>query len=132
MLYDYMFLLLVLLILLFGMIDLKKVRERLDEYKQVCVHKHVDIDVDMILDLDEQRKQLQQDIDAKKNEQKLAGKSGDYEKAKMMKVEIQALEEQYSKLLEDLHAWNLKMPDFVHPEVPVGASEEDNVVVETW
>ncbi len=114
------------------MIDLRKIREHLEEYKQVCINKNVDIDVEMILRLDDERKVLQQDIDSKKNEQKLAGKSGDYEKAKTMKVEIQNLEEQYSVLLEELHALNLKMPDFVHPDVPVGKSEEDNVVVETW
>ncbi len=114
------------------MIDLKKVREHLEEYKQVCINKNVDIDVDNILNLDEQRKVLQQDIDAKKNEQKLAGKSGDYEKAKTMKVEIQNLEEQYTAVVEELHALNLKMPDFVHPDVPIGKSEDDNVVTETW
>lgn len=114
------------------MIDLKKVRERLDEYKQVCVNKNVKIDVDVILTLDEKRKNMQLQIDDLKNKQKLAGKSGDYEGAKAMKNEIQNLEEKYSVVVDELHNWNLQMPDFVHPDVPVGQTEEENVVVETW
>lgn len=114
------------------MIDLKKVREHIAEYKQVCKNKQIQLDVDMILQLDDQRKELQQVIDMKKNEQKLSGKSGDYEKAKQMKTEIQGLEEEYTTIVDELYHWNLQMPDFIHPDVPIWSSEEENVVVETW
>ncbi len=101
------------------MIDLKKVRDNLDEYRVVCKNKKVDIDVDLILELDDKRKKSQLTLDELRNTQKEAGKNGDYEKAKAMKEEIQNLEKSYKEDLETLNSLLLKMPDFMHPDVPV-------------
>lgn len=114
------------------MIDLKKVRDNLDEYRLVCKNKKVDLNIDEILDLEEQRKSYQLKLDEARNIQKEAGKNWDYEKAKSMKQEIQNMEEEYKTILEKLNNFVLQMPDFVHPDVPVWAWEEDNVVIANW
>ena len=41
------------------MIDIKKVRDDVQAYKQICEKRHMDIDVDAVLALDDQRKALQ-------------------------------------------------------------------------
>ena len=61
------------------MIDLKKVRDDVAGYKQICAHKGKNIDVDAILAQDDQRKELQQQIDAMKFTQKQLATNKDYE-----------------------------------------------------
>ncbi|MDD3868154.1 MAG: serine--tRNA ligase [Candidatus Absconditabacteria bacterium] len=113
------------------MIDLKKVREQLDMYKQDCMKKGSRIDVDAILSLDEERKTLQQQIDALKNQQKQLAAQQDYEGAKALKTEIQSLDEHYSELLIRLNADLLTMPGFISPKVPTGKDESENVIIKT-
>jgi seryl-tRNA synthetase len=112
------------------MIDLKKVREDIDGYKLICKNKNKNIDVDAILAKDDKRKEFQQKIDDLKHQQKELAAKQDYEAAKNLKSEIQNLEEEYKTLLPDLEKDLLAMPNTeLHPDVPVGQSEEENVVL---
>jgi seryl-tRNA synthetase len=52
------------------MIDIKKVREDVAAYKQVCKNKNKDVDVDLMLSLDDQRRDLQKRLDDMKFQQK--------------------------------------------------------------
>jgi seryl-tRNA synthetase len=61
------------------MLDLKKVRDNLDEYKQSLAKRHSDCDVDMVLSKDDERKALQQKIDDLKFQQKTLASNQDYE-----------------------------------------------------
>ena len=111
------------------MIDLKKVREDIERYKTICKNKGKNIDVDAILLLDDQRKILQLQIDTTKNHQKKLGEEKKYDEAKALKTEIQALEEQYQTIIKELDQHLLKMPNTaIHPDVPVGKDESENVV----
>ena len=112
------------------MIDLKKVREDVDGYKQICKDKNQEIDVDAILAKDDKRKESQQEIDDLKHQQKELAAKKDYDGAKNIKSEIQTLEEDYKALLPDLEKDLLTMPNTtIHPDVPVGKGEEENVVL---
>lgn len=114
------------------MIDLKKVRENIDGYKQICKNKWKNIDVDAILAKDDQRKDLQKQIDDLKFQQKKFGEEKKYDEAKALKTEIQAKEETYQIVVDDLNKDLLKMPNTaIHPNVPVGKNEEENVVTKT-
>ena len=52
------------------MLDIKKIRDNLDEYKIVIAKKKRNVDVNVLLDLDDQRKNLQKQIDDLKFQQK--------------------------------------------------------------
>ncbi len=115
------------------MIDLKKVRDDIEAYKLICQHKGKKIDVDGILAKDDQRKESQQKIDAMKFQQKELAAKKDYEGAKALKSDIQALEDQYVKIVEELNKDLLTMPNTaLHPDVPIGKDETENVVVKTF
>ncbi len=114
------------------MIDLKKVRDNIDAYKNICKNKGKTIDVDAVLALDDQRKTLQLQIDTTKNQQKKYGEEKKYEEAKALKTEIQALEEQYETIVKELDLQLLKMPNTaIHADVPVGKDDSENVVTKT-
>ena len=110
------------------MIDLNKVREDVESYKKVCQAKNVDIDVDKVLSLDEERKTLQQQIDTLKHKQKEHGNNKEFDKAKALKSEIQIIEEKYNSIKTELHSIHLVMPNFMHPDTPIGSNEEDNII----
>ncbi len=113
------------------MIDLNKVREDVEWYKKICVAKNINIDVDFVLSMDEQRKKLQKEIDDLKCQQKKFGEEKKYEEAKALKWEIQEKDSQYQDLVKQLNSQLLKMPNtWLHPNVPIGKDESENVVVE--
>lgn len=115
------------------MIDLKKVRDDVEGYKKICQYKGKKIDVDGVLVQDDQRKEFQQKIDAMKFQQKELASKKDYEGAKALKLDIQALEEQYASIVADLDKVLLTMPNTaLYSGVPIGKDETENVVVKTY
>ena len=111
------------------MLDLKKVREHLELYKADLKKRHSSVEVDAILALDDQRKTLQQQIDALKFQQKELASKQDYEGAKALKTDIQSREEEYEQLIKNLNAQLLTMPQFLSTRVPAGKDETENVEI---
>lgn len=115
------------------MIDLKKVRDDIEWYKAICQKKWKQIDVEAILAKDDQRKELQLKVDTMKFQQKQLWAKKDFEWAKALKGEIQWLEDQYQKIIEELNKDILTMPNTaLHPNVPIGKDESENVVVKNF
>ncbi|MDR3168774.1 MAG: serine--tRNA ligase [Candidatus Peribacteria bacterium] len=111
------------------MLDLKNVRERLDQYKADLKKRHSTVHVEEILALDDQRKALQQQIDSLKFQQKTLASQQDYEAAKALKTDIQAQESEYETLIKKLHPLLLQMPNFLSSRVPTGKDETENVEI---
>ncbi|MFZ2150593.1 MAG: serine--tRNA ligase [Candidatus Absconditicoccaceae bacterium] len=112
------------------MIDIKKVREDIDAYKQICKNKNKNVDVDLFLKLDDQRRDFQKRIDDMKFQQKELGAKKDFDGAKNLKSEIQKLELDYDKVVEQFNKLMLTMPNTsLHVGVPIGKDEAENVVV---
>lgn len=109
------------------MLDLKKVRENIDEYKIALSKRHSNCDVDAILAKDDERKALQQKVDELKFQQKELASQQNYEWAKALKWEIQNLENQQSVLQDELKGYQLKMPNFISPNVPEWKDDTENV-----
>lgn len=115
------------------MIDLKKVREDIAGYKLICQKKGKLFDIDAILALDDKRKALQLEIDQTKAQQKQLAAQKEYEGAKNLKIQIQELEIQHTQVDTELKSWLLKMPNTaLHPEVPEGKDDSENVVVQNF
>ena len=113
------------------MIDIKKIRDNLEEYKIVIAKKKRNVDVNALLDLDDQRKNLQKQIDDLKFQQKKLWEEKKYEEAKALKGEIQTIEESYKTVVEQFDTMMLTMPNFIAPTVPEGKDDSENVVVKT-
>lgn len=112
------------------MIDLKKVRENVGAYMQICEKRNMNIDVNWVLALDDERKSLQAQIDQTKAQQKQFASEKNYDAAKELKNQIQALEAQHDEVAKNLQNQLLKMPNTaLHPEVPAGKDDSENVVV---
>lgn len=111
------------------MIDIKKIRENVDAYKVICKNKNKDVDVDLLLKLDDSRKELQKKLDDMKFQQKEFAAKKNFDWAKNLKAEIQKIEVEYDKIVEEFNKLNLALPNFYHPNTPIGKNEDENVVI---
>ncbi len=124
------------------MLDIHFIRENPDIVRDAARKKNVDIDIDRLLAVDEERKGLMQQVEAKRAEQNLASKSialaqGE-EKEKLVmamqqlkggmeetKAKFEALDLEWTKLL-------LAVPNIPSPDTPEGKDESENRVIREW
>ncbi len=121
------------------MLDLNFIRENPDVVKKACENKSIKVDVDAVLFLDKQKRALMVEVENLKAEQNKLTKAGkgdvDREQlilqAKELKERIKAKEPELEKIDEDLKTLLLKLPNIPTDDVPVGHSEEENVIIKT-
>ncbi len=121
------------------MLDIKFIRENPDKVKEGCQKKQVKIDIDKLLELDEKRRKLLQDIEALRAEKNKASekiaKAKPKEKIKLINEmkEVDAktdhLEPGLKKVEEEFNKLMLQVPNMPLDEVPVGKDESENKVV---
>lgn len=122
------------------MLDIRFIRENADLVAEKSKQKGYEVDVKHLLELDEQRRQLLGDIEMVRAERnKLAeeakGQKPSEEavaKGKHLKdhltdceARLKPIDEEFNKLLKDV-------PNMPTDDVPVGASEAENVEAKTW
>jgi seryl-tRNA synthetase len=122
----------------------KFIRANADEVRAAIENKGEQVDLDEYLSLDEERRRTLTEADELKAERnrvskeiaeakrgggdpdaKIAGMRELSQRIKEMDERLKAIEERTSSLL----MW---IPNVPHPSVPVGRSEEDNVIIRTW
>jgi len=124
------------------MLDIHFIRENLAVVKDAAVKKSVDVDIDELLKLDDERKVLRQEIDAKRAEQNR--RSSEMQRAtgvereklleamRQLKAGMAEEEERYQKLLEKWTKLLLSVPNVPSADTPIGPDESGNVVVRKW
>ncbi|MDB5176794.1 MAG: serS [Candidatus Saccharibacteria bacterium] len=120
------------------MLDIRYIRENPDRVTEFSKQKGYDVDVAKVLELDEQRRELQQNTDTLRTERnriadamkQSGGKPDDVsiERGRQLKTEIAELEEQYRGVDEQYLSLLKKIPNIPADDVPVGASEDENVI----
>lgn len=116
------------------MLDIKYIRENIDEVKQGVKNKGAKINVDKILDLDKQRRGLIQEIEELKAEKNKISKqrtmnNEQKKRAKKIKDEIKKFEPKLEKIEKEFNVLMLKIPNIPLDDVPVGKDEKDNLVL---
>ena len=127
------------------MLDIRLIRENPELVRQALEKRGESPDrtgaLDSILEIDERYRSLlrrTEELRAKHNEiSKQLGKSK--EKPPQLMVQMRQLGEQISSLQQQtkeakgsLDSLLLELPNMPHPGVPVGRSEDDNIVVRSW
>ncbi len=100
--------------------------------------------VDTLLELNKTRKRFIQDVEAKKAQQGKVGQviaqkkrnkeDAETELAEMQKLsaEIKDLEGHAALADQKVYDFATELPNLLHPSVPIGRSEADNIVAKTW
>lgn len=132
------------------MLQIKTIHERTDDVKAALKKRGFNDEelklVDQVIELDNSRKATQTSLDSNLAQQNTVAKSiGELfksgkpqeanamkEKVAELKADSQPLEEQLREITNDIRNILFKLPNMPHEKVPVGLSEDDNVVVKDW
>ncbi len=126
------------------MLDPKFVRNHPEEVMENLKRRGSDIDLGNLLELDEQRRMLLVSVEEKKQvrntvskeigTRKKAGEdtSETMEEMRRLGDRISQLDGEIRQVEQDIEGLLLSMPNMLHPSVPNGASDEDNVEVRRW
>lgn len=126
------------------MLDPKLIRQNSAEVAEQLKHRGVILDVVELDALENQRKLLQTRMQELQNARNMNAKAVGQAKAKGENAEplLQAVkelgdnlkkcEDEFTAVQDKLNALLALLPNLPHASVPIGKSEEDNVVVRTW
>jgi len=114
------------------MIDIKKLRENPDYFREATENKQRDpLLVDEVLRLDQLKRDVLQKVEILRAERNKIGKD-DIERGKQIKTELGDLEEELKKVDADLEAVLSKLPNPALDSVPAGKDESENVELKKW
>ncbi len=121
------------------MLDIKFIRENVERVKAAVEGKNKSIDIGKLLELDDERKALQSKLDDARAEQNKASaeiakasegdRQGMIEAVSTLKGKVQELEQQLAPVQEEFDALLYTVPNITDPAMPIGKSEEENVVI---
>jgi seryl-tRNA synthetase len=125
------------------MLDAHYIRENLEAVKINCRNRNVKADVDRVIQLDDERRRLIQEIQTiqqRKNEiDKLIPKEKDpakkqslIQEGRSLRENVGSLEGQSKQVETDLRTVLLTIPNMSHPAAPVGTTAQDNKVLRRW
>lgn len=123
------------------MINIKNLREDINQVSASLLTRGYELDVDSFVSLDEQRKVLQVEVEDLQSQRKIL--SNDFGKMKSnnedttsLKVEIDKINDVLDKkdenlqlLLNEINAFLLNIPNIPNANVPFGKNETENVVI---
>lgn len=126
------------------MLDIKELRENIDQVQSSLLERGYSLDVRKFKELDAERKVLQVNVENLQSSRKKL--SEDFGKLKATGEKVDDLKDkidhlnkelkkesiELDKILESLNALLLDMPNVPHLSSPVGASESDNVVIKKY
>ena len=120
------------------MLDIRFIRDNAEAVQENATRKNYSVDIAKLLTLDDQRRELSLRADELRerrnaNAAKMKGASGKPDQAiidegKAIKIELAELEESLNLVSEEALALQKKVPNMAAADVPVGASEDENVV----
>ncbi|HRZ29920.1 MAG TPA: serine--tRNA ligase [Candidatus Paceibacterota bacterium] len=120
------------------MLDIKFIKENIDLIKNTCESKGIKLDVEKLVNLDEQKRQLQVKIEtirAKRNEinDRMKSTRDDdlIKQSKILKDELNTLEESFKTTTDDFESIYFRVPNVVSKNTPIGKDSESNVIIKT-
>lgn len=125
------------------MLDIKFIRENADIVKDAAQKKNVEVDIDLLLQLDNERREILSIVEKQRSEQNEYSKkiavTTSMEERDLMIDKMQALKyslhENEEKLKEVTRKWfvlMMKVPNVPSVDTPVGPDESGNKVIRTW
>ncbi len=124
------------------MLDIHFIRENSDLVKAGAVKKHIDSDIKGLLAIDDERKRLRQELEAKRAEQNRRSSEIQLAKGAEREKLIEAMQhlkngmtESEEKLKQVMGEWQrlmLTVPNIPDMSVPDGTSDSDNLEVKKW
>lgn len=123
------------------MLDIKYIRENSDLVKEAAKNKLIEVDIDRLLEVDKELRELNQEADKLKEERnnisstipslKDDEKKEAIEHVKELKEKINTFDDKIAPLKKEFDDLMYQVPGVPFPEVPIGKTDEDNVLYKT-
>jgi seryl-tRNA synthetase len=126
------------------LLDQKFIRNNVDKVRAAIEAKGEKVDIEGYITLDEERRNMIKEVDVLKAERNRVSKeiaeekrsgadpAGKIEAMRGVSQRIRAYEDELKEVESKLSALLDWIPNLPHPSVPVGRTEDDNVVVRSW
>ncbi len=126
------------------MLDIKILRENEEMVKRAVEAKKESADLEGLLKLEQKRRELLQEVEALKHKRNVVSKEigmlkaqGESNREKIMEMrhissQIKEMDGRIKEIEEKIKEIQLSIPNLPDPDVPVGDTEDDNVVVRKW
>lgn len=128
----------------YKMLDLKRIRNDFDQVKAGLARRGEDYDLEGVLQLDEKRREILQEVEQLKSKQNAVSKeipklkkagedvSSIMTEMKELSQKVKEMNGELKEVEEQLHEKLLSIPNVPNPEVPTGDSDDDNVELRKW
>ena len=126
------------------MLDIKILRQEPERIKEALKKRNNDLDIEPAIELDKKRREILQDVEAKKAKQNEISKkipqmkkNGEdtapiFSDMKKLSDEIKADDEKVRNIDEELRDYMLRIPNIPSDKSPVGSDDSDNVEIRRW
>lgn len=126
------------------MLDIKFVREHIDQIELMLKNRQLDFDLSQFKRLDEQRREKLREVEQLKHQRNKAseeiarlkkeGKDANHlvEESRLLSQRIKAIDDELAEIERQLQEILLFIPNMPHESVVVGKDEKDNPVVKVW
>ncbi|MFA5996629.1 MAG: serine--tRNA ligase, partial [Candidatus Paceibacterota bacterium] len=124
------------------MLDIHLIRENADIVRAGAVKKRISVDIDRLIKVDDERKLIRQELDAKRSEQnrrssEIQRAQGDereklLEAMRHLKDGMTEGEERLKEVMVEWQKLMLSVPNIPDMSVPDGGSDAENVEVRKW
>ncbi len=117
------------------MLDLKFIKEHIEEIKEVLEKRGSNAEIDRIVELDDRRLELINEIESLRAERNLLSKAHTTEniqRNKEIKAKLKDLEPLYKDLHDQVMDIQMSIPNMLHPDVPVAKDESGNIEIRRW
>ncbi|HTE19206.1 MAG TPA: serine--tRNA ligase [Armatimonadota bacterium] len=124
------------------MIDLRLLRENPDLFREASRKKRIPADVDAVVETDTRLRALRVEVENLRSERNRVSKSvgkkqgeereAALEEARTLRERLEESEPELKSLEDRLNGLLLTIPNVPAPEVPEGATDEDNVELRRW
>src|SRR5436309_6011164 len=125
------------------MLDVHFIREHVDDVKANCRNRNVKADLDRVIQLDDERRRLSQEMQTSQQranevsklipkENDAARKQDHVQEGRKLREQVAALEGQMKQVAADLRAALVLIPNMTHPDAPVSTDPHGNRVISKW
>ena len=127
------------------MLDIRRIRENLEDIKKAMDRRgEKEFNLDIVVELDDQRRELLKEVEVMKNEMNVESKkipqlikegkdvTADKARLKELSDKIKELDEKVRTVSNEIEYNLMRIPNVPNPEVPQGTTDDDNVEIRTW
>jgi seryl-tRNA synthetase len=111
------------------MFDIKLIRDNPDMVRESLAHRQDNVSIDEIINIDRERRQKLTELENLRHARK-GGKMAP-EEGRKLRDQINSLETETNEMDARLNDLLLRIPNVPDASIPVGSSEEDNVIIRT-